>query len=135
MTSAASHNLTSLMHDEERPCSPSCPCQALQIRAKSDPYIFSLATNPFYLWLICTIFSEAGEEFIPKTLTQLYTWVMLVFANRWQNSSLQMTTSLDVTTVDFLMGFARLCYHLVRSGNIKMAAVMQTDPGNNGARR
>ena len=49
---------------------------------RSDPYIFSLATNPFYLWLICTIFSEAGEDFIPKTLTQLYTWVMLVFANR-----------------------------------------------------
>ncbi len=50
--------------------------------SRSDPYIFSLATNPFYLWLICTIFSEAGEDFIPKTLTQLYTWVMLVFANR-----------------------------------------------------
>ncbi len=50
---------------------------------RSDPYIFSLATNPFYLWLICTIFSEAGEDFIPKTLTQLYTWVMLVFANRY----------------------------------------------------
>ena len=69
--------------EDERPCSESCQCQALQKRARSDPYIFSLATNPFYLWLICTIFSEAGEEFIPKTLTQLYTWVMLVFANRY----------------------------------------------------
>ncbi len=67
---------------EERPCMESCPCQPLQQRARADPYIFSLATNPFYLWLICTIFSEAGEDFIPKTLTQLYTWVMLVFANR-----------------------------------------------------
>ena len=67
---------------EERPCSERCPCQPLQNRARADPYIFSLATNPFYLWLICTIFSEAGEDFIPKTLTQLYTWVMLVFANR-----------------------------------------------------
>ena len=68
--------------EEERPCGESCPCQPLQHRARADPYIFSLATNPFYLWLICTIFSEAGEDFIPKTLTQLYTWVMLVFANR-----------------------------------------------------
>lgn len=68
--------------DEERPCKDECPCAPLQIRARADPYIFSLATNPFYLWLICTIFSEAGEDFIPKTLTQLYTWVMLVFANR-----------------------------------------------------
>ena len=68
---------------EERPCTDTCPCQPLQTRARADPYIFSLATNPFYLWLICTIFSEAGEDFIPKTLTQLYTWVMLVFANRY----------------------------------------------------
>jgi len=68
--------------DAERPCEDDCPCQALQKRARADPYIFSLATNPFYLWLICTIFSEAGEDFIPRTLTQLYTWVMLVFANR-----------------------------------------------------
>ena len=29
------------------------------------------------------IFTEAGEDFVPKTLTQLYTWVMLVFANRY----------------------------------------------------
>ena len=35
-----------------------------------------------------------------------------------------MTTSLDASTVDFLLGFARLCYHLVRSGNIKMKAVL-----------
>ena len=34
-----------------------------------------------------------------------------------------MTTSLDSTTVDFLLSFAKLCYHLVKSGNIKMAAV------------
>ena len=68
--------------DDERPCTESCPCRKLHDTARNDPYIFSLATNPFYLWLICTIFSEAGEEFVPKTLTQLYTWVMLVFAHR-----------------------------------------------------
>ena len=67
---------------DERPCGKHCPCLPLQDRARSDPYVFSLATNPFYLWLICTIFTEAGEEFVPKTLTQLYTWVMLVFAHR-----------------------------------------------------
>ena len=32
---------------------------------------------------------------------------------RWQNTSLQMTTNLHASTVDFLLGFARLCYHLV----------------------
>ena len=34
-------------------------------------YIFSLASNPFYLWLICTIFYEAGEGYVPTTLTQV----------------------------------------------------------------
>ena len=75
--------LYSVANDDERPCSRTCPCLPLQDRARSDPYVFSLATNPFYLWLICTIFTEAGEEFVPKTLTQLYTWVMLVFAHRY----------------------------------------------------
>ena len=77
-----SNRLYSVAMDEERPCTKQCPCLPLRDRAKSDPYVFSLATNPFYLWLICTIFTEAGEEFVPKTLTQLYTWVMLVFAHR-----------------------------------------------------
>ena len=36
-----------------------------------DRYIFSLASNPFYLWLICTIFYEAGEGYVPTTLTQV----------------------------------------------------------------
>ena len=76
------HHAYSVSMEEERPCIPGCPCLPLRDRAKSDPYVFSLATNPFYLWLICTIFTEAGEEFVPKTLTQLYTWVMLVFAHR-----------------------------------------------------
>ncbi|XP_071744457.1 uncharacterized protein [Lepeophtheirus salmonis] len=110
------------LSEDERPCSSQCPCQRLHDSARSDPYIFSLATNPFYLWLICTIFSETGEEFVPKTLTQLYTWVMLVFAHRWQNTSLQLTSMLEEETVSFLLGFARLCYHLVRTGNIKMSA-------------
>ncbi len=42
-----------------------------------------------------------------------------------------MTTSLDSSTVDFLLGFARLCYHLVRSGNIKMEAVLNDGNGAN----
>ena len=41
-----------------------------------------------------------------------------------------MTTSLDQTTVDFLLSFARLCYHLVRSGSIKMTATA-SQPSNN----
>ena len=49
---------------------------------------------------------------------------------RWQNTSLQMTTNLHASTVDFLLGFARLCYHLVRSGNIKMKAVLNDGSGS-----
>ena len=47
-----------------------------------------------------------------------------------------MTTSLDSSTVDFLLGFARLCYHLVQSGNIKMSAVLSgsNENNNDGAR-
>jgi hypothetical protein len=51
---------------------------------------------------------------------------------RWQNTSLQMTTSLDTSTVDFLLGFARLCYHLVKSGNIKMVAQLTISDSNSG---
>ncbi len=43
---------------------------------------------------------------------------------RWQNTSLQMTTSLDSATVDFLLNFSRICYFLVKSGNIKMSAYL-----------
>ena len=42
---------------DERQCSEACACQKLQDRARNDPYIFSLAPNPFYLWLICTVSS------------------------------------------------------------------------------
>ena len=77
------NGLYSVANDDfEHPCSKHCPCIPLRTRAHADPYVFSLATNPFYLWLICTIFTEAGDEYVPKTLTQLYTWVMLVFAHR-----------------------------------------------------
>ena len=65
-------------------------------------YIFSLASNPFYLWLICTIFYEAGEGYVPTTLTQLYTWVMLVFSNQWQHTEDKL--NLDADTVEFLKG-------------------------------
>ncbi len=58
---------------------------------------------------------------------------MLVFANRWQNTSLQMTTSLDASTVDFLLGFARLCYHLVRTSSIKMTAILSAKDGSENA--
>ena len=40
---------------DERQCGDACACQKLQDRARNDPYIFSLAPNPFYLWLICTV--------------------------------------------------------------------------------
>ena len=69
-------------------CTELCPCRTLQQRARADRlkssflflwrnlflcgrYIFSLASNPFYLWLICTIFYEAGEGYVPTTLTQV----------------------------------------------------------------
>ena len=86
--------------DQELECSEICPCKTLQNRAKSDRYIFSLASNPFYLWLICTIFYEAGEGYVPTTLTQLYTWVMLVFSNQWQHTEAGL--NLDNQTCDFL---------------------------------
>ena len=77
-------------------CTELCPCRTLQQRARADRslpfhfsclirwiseqvykiimtrYIFSLASNPFYLWLICTIFYEAGEGYVPTTLTQVH---------------------------------------------------------------
>ena len=73
--------------ETELQCSEICPCRTLQNRARADRYrditviimmitslltchclimvryIFSLASNPFYLWLICTIFYEVGEIF------------------------------------------------------------------------
>ena len=82
-------------------------------------YIFSLASNPFYLWLICTIFYEvcsalkimgailyclqAGEGYVPRTLTQLYTWVMLVFSNQWRHTETE-RLNLDNETISFLRG-------------------------------
>jgi len=100
-------------------CTEICPCRVLQQRALSDRYIFSLASNPFYLWLLCTIFYEAGEGYIPRTLTQLYTWVILVFSNKWLE---QKNLTLEKDTVDFLKGFSKLCYNLVQNGSIKMSA-------------
>ncbi len=45
----------------------------------ADRYIFSLASNPFYLWLLCTIFYEAGEKrrdtLLFKKRANLYTLV------------------------------------------------------------
>ena len=51
---------------DERQCSESCACQKLQDRARNDPYIFSLAPNPFYLWLICTVSFIFDVLFISK---------------------------------------------------------------------
>jgi len=117
-------NKISVSGEEELQCSELCPCRTLQNRARADRYIFSLASNPFYLWLICTIFYEAGEGYIPTTLTQLYTWVMLVFSNQWQHTEDKL--NLDQETVDFLKGFAKLCYTLVQSGSIKKQAELDT---------
>ena len=47
--------------------------------------------------------------------------------NRWQNTSLQLTTSLTSCTVSFMLGFSRLCYYLVKTGNIKISAVLSTN--------
>ena len=38
-----------------------------------------------------------------------------------------MTTSLIPSTVSFMLGFSRLCYYLVKSGNIKISAVLSTN--------
>jgi len=108
--------------DFEVECTELCPCRTLQTRARADRYIFSLASNPFYLWLICTIFYEAGEGYVPTTLTQLYTWVMLVFSNQWQHTEGKL--ALDTETVQFLKGFAQLCYNLVQTGSIKKTAML-----------
>ncbi|XP_023321296.1 NACHT, LRR and PYD domains-containing protein 12 [Eurytemora carolleeae] len=107
--------------DFEIPCTELCPCRSLQQRALSDRYIFSLASNPFYLWLLCTIFYEAGEGYVPRTLTQLYTWVILVFSNQWHGKG---EMKLDIETTEFLKGFSKLCYNLVQFGTIKMSAYL-----------
>ena len=115
------NKLTADTEDVELQCSEICPCRTLQNRARADRwrhpcphhlfkvilirYIFSLASNPFYLWLICTIFYEAGEGYVPRTLTQLYTWVMLVFSNQWQHTEDKL--SLDTETITFLKGCRR----------------------------
>lgn len=101
------HQHYSVGNDDERPCTKHCPCLPLRDRAKSDPYVFSLATNPFYLWLICTIFTEAGEEFVPKTLTQLYTWVILVFAHRYSDAEKVCNKLLHTTLVKSKIDFCR----------------------------
>ena len=59
---------------------------------------------------------------MPTTLTQLYTWVMLVFSNQWQHTEGKL--NLDQETVEFLKGFAKLCYNLVQTGSIKKSAVL-----------
>ena len=40
---------------------------------------------------------------------------------------MSITTTLEEATVAFVLSFAKLCYHLVKSGNIKIAAVMQAN--------
>ena len=46
---------------------------------------------------------------------------------RWQNTSLSITTTLEDATIAFILNFSKLCYHLVKSGNIKIAAIMQEE--------
>ena len=52
---------------DERQCGDTCACQKLQDRARNDPYIFSLAPNPFYLWLICTVSNFLSMSFSQST--------------------------------------------------------------------
>ena len=49
---------------------------------------------------------------------------------RWQNTSLQITTNLETPTVNFIVGFAKLCYHLVSTSRIKISAVLSSDPSH-----
>jgi hypothetical protein len=52
--------------------------------------------------------------------------------HRWQNTSLQITTNLEQPTVNFIVGFAKLCYHLVSTSRIKISAILTTDPEHGG---
>ena len=63
--------------------------------------------------------------FYPKHVPFLF--YHLFCNNRWQNTSLQLTTSLTSCTVSFMLGFSRLCYYLVKTGNIKISAVLSTN--------
>ena len=38
-----------------------------------------------------------------------------------------MTTNLNAATISFMRGFSCLCYHLVRTGNIKISAILNED--------
>ena len=40
---------------------------------------------------------------MPRTLTQLYTWVMLVFSNQWRHTETE-KLNLDAETISFLRG-------------------------------
>ena len=46
---------------------------------------------------------QAGEGYVPRTLTQLYTWVMLVFSNKWRHAETE-KLNLDNETISFLRG-------------------------------
>ena len=70
--------------------------------------------------------------FLRRTMTYWFRKPLLlfmIFKNlfRWQNTSLSVTTHLEEATVNFVLNFAKLCYHLVKSGNIKISAVMQAN--------
>ena len=59
---------------------------------------------------------------LPATSNRKYN-----FYYRWQNTSLSITTTLEDATIAFILNFSKLCYHLVKSGNIKIAAIMQEE--------
>ena len=40
---------------------------------------------------------------------------------------MSITTTLEDSTIAFILNFSKLCYHLVKSGNIKISAIMQED--------
>ena len=40
---------------------------------------------------------------------------------------MSITTTLEDATIAFVLNFAKLCYHLVKSGNIKISAIMEAN--------
>jgi hypothetical protein len=86
-------------------------CRVLQRRAMSDRYIFSLASNPFYLWLLCTIFYEAGQVKLSSESSAgspvIYS---LTVARPWRSFSANPTTKFRNLAKNSAIFLAFRCY-------------------------
>ena len=92
-------------------------------------FVFGMTKACLYsLWLgNCGKFYFYDLAYVNIRKNVPFLFYPLFCKTRWQNTSLQLTTSLTSCTVSFMLGFSRLCYYLVKTGNIKISAVLSTN--------